>query len=518
LEPLQAAFPFDVRQHGYQIEFLRRGAVGSVLTIPYDDLDARQAGSAARSRLLTQIKNDVQLPRKLTIQYLDPIREYDVGSQYAERPSSTAVNEENFDLPLALSAAEAAGKAETLLFLRWLERDEVKFTVPEMVYSAIEAGDVITVESPDGNRDLRITGINTTADGVMEITATPYRQGLFTPGALGAEGLSNGQTVIYRVGPTLLTLLDLPHIESVQDLPGFVVAACGTNPDWGGGTLLQNKDGGAGDYESLLALSAPGVTLGFTTDPLNTPVDTRVIDLASVLYVTVENGELSSVTRSALLSGSNLFAYGEDGRWEVIGVGNCTLVSGSDYVLTDFLRGRYGTEWAISQHLAGDRLVALDTNDLSFLQLTLSAIGAQWLYKAVTDGLTEDTAGARQWVYRGVAFKPFSPVLLNGYRNPATGDWDLTWVRRTRSHIKWISSTPPPLGEDVEQYRVDVYTDSGYGTWKRSISSTTPSITYTSAQQGTDFGGNQTTLYLKIYQLSAAVGDGTPLTTSITRL
>lgn len=517
LGPLQAAFPFDVRQHGYKIEFLRRGAVGSVMTIPYDDLDARPAGSAAKSHLLTQTKTDFQLPRKLTIQYLDSIREYDVGSQYAERPSSTAVNEENFDLPLVLSASEAAGKAETLLFLRWLERDEIKFTVPEMIYSALEAGDVITVESPIGNRDLRISGINTSADGVMEITAIPYRQGLFTPGALGVESLSNGQTTIYRVGPTLLTLLDLPHIESIQDLPGFVVAACGTNPAWRGGTLLQNKDGGAGDYKSLLALSAPGVTLGFTTDPLNAAVDTRVVDLSSVLYVTIENGTLASVTRAALLSGSNLFAYGEDGRWEVIGVGNCDLVSGSDYVLTDFLRGRYGTEWAIAQHLAGDRLVALDTNDLSFLQLTLSAIGAPWLYKAVTTGLTLDSAAARQWVYRGVAFKPLSPVLLNGYRSLVTGDWDLTWVRRTRSHVKWISSTPPPLGEDSEQYRVDIYTDSGNGTWKRSISSTTPAITYTSAEQGTDFGGDQTTLYLKIYQLSATVGDGTPLTTSITR-
>ena len=74
-----------------------------------------------------------------------------------------------------------------------------------------------------------------------------------------------------------------------------------------------------------------------------------------------------------------------------------------------------------------------------------------------------------------------------------------------------------PLGESFEQYLVEVYTDLGYGTKVREITVTTPAVTYTSAQQGTDFGGDQTTLYLKIYQMSAAVGAGIPLTTSITR-
>ena len=38
-----------------------------------------------------------------------------------------------------------------------------------------------------------------------------------------------------------------------------------------------------------------------------------------------------------------------------------------------------------------------------------------------------------------------------------------------------------------------------------------------SAQQVADFGSNQATLYVKVYQLSANVGRGNPLTTSITR-
>lgn len=518
LEPLQAAFPFDVRQHGYKIEFLRRGAVGSVMTIPYDDLDARTAGAEPGARITQKIKNDAALPKRLSIQYLDPLREYDVGSQYAERPSSTAVNEEKFDLPMVLSATDAAGKCETLLYLAWLERTEVRFTLPEMVYAALEPGDVVTVESPDGDMILHLTSINTTANGVMEIVGNPYRQELFTPGALGADSLSNGETKIYAVGPAILQMLDLPHIETIQDVPGFVVAAAGTNPVWPGGTLLRARDMGVDGYKSALDLAAPGPVMAVANNALNTTVDTRVVDTASLLYVSLLSwGEYSSVSRTAMMNGDNLFAYGAHARWEIISVANCVAQNETEYYLTDFLRGRFGTEWAIPQHLEGDLLIPLDTSNLTFLQLTLDYIGVPWVYKAVTDGLSADATAARSYTYRGVAFKPISPVLLNGYRNPGTGDWDLTWVRRSRSHVRWITSVAYPLGEASEEYRIEFYTDLGYGTKVREITITSPAVTYTSAQQGTDFGGDQTTLYVKIFQISAAVGDGTPLTTSITR-
>ena len=62
-----------------------------------------------------------------------------------------------------------------------------------------------------------------------------------------------------------------------------------------------------------------------------------------------------------------------------------------------------------------------------------------------------------------------------------------------------------------------MFSDGTYTTIKRTISSTAPAAVYTSADQTTDFGSNQATLYLKIYQMSATVGRGYPLTQSITR-
>jgi hypothetical protein len=71
-----------------------------------------------------------------------------------------------------------------------------------------------------------------------------------------------------------------------------------------------------------------------------------------------------------------------------------------------------------------------------------------------------------------------------------------------------------PLGETTESYEVEVW-DSGYTTLKRTLTASTPTVTYTSANQVTDFGSNQATLYLKIYQLSAIVGRGNALTVSV---
>jgi hypothetical protein len=75
----------------------------------------------------------------------------------------------------------------------------------------------------------------------------------------------------------------------------------------------------------------------------------------------------------------------------------------------------------------------------------------------------------------------------------------------------------PTLAEASESYQIDVYADGTYATVKRTITASAPSCVYTSIDQVSDFGANQATLYLKLTQISATVGRGYPLTTSITR-
>jgi hypothetical protein len=64
----------------------------SVVTIPAGDLDARGAGHEPGVQITTSREMDSQLPRRVTVQHLDYDREYNAGTQYAERLNTAAIN------------------------------------------------------------------------------------------------------------------------------------------------------------------------------------------------------------------------------------------------------------------------------------------------------------------------------------------------------------------------------------------------------------------------------------------
>jgi hypothetical protein len=64
-----------------------------------------------------------------------------------------------------------------------------------------------------------------------------------------------------------------------------------------------------------------------------------------------------------------------------------------------------------------------------------------------------------------------------------------------------------PLAEETERYEVDILDGT---TVKRTLATTTPSATYTAADQTADFGAPQSLVSLRAYQLSTVFGRGTP--------
>lgn len=514
LEPLQMAYPFDVRQTGYKIEFLRRPQ-SSVASIPAADLGAHPAGQEVGVLWTESTEVDSQLARTLRVQYLDSAREYNLATQSAERLNTTATNEITIDLALVLSAREAAGLAETLLYTQWLERHTVSFSIPAALYAALEPSDVVTVTTASGSYSVRLTAIHYTSNGLLECSGKFNSALHYTPVAQGASSLVGGPTIIYPLGPTWYVLLDLPRVHAAQDQSGLLVVAYGTNSAWPGGVLMTTVDGGV-TYQSIADLDPPGGTVGVAMNSIGA-VESRLVDSASALQVALTSGDLESVSHSLLLAGANHFAYGTDGRWEIIGARTVTLEADGSYTLQDLLRGRYGTEWAMGLHTAGDAVVLLSPNDLSFLGLELGAIGQQRSYRAITYERSIDTDSDFQQTYRGVNLQPLAPVYLTGDRNPSTGDWSLSCLRRARSGGEWRDYVDIPA-DPTETYEFDVYADSSYSSVLRTLSASVPTVAYSSAQQGTDFGSDQLTLYLRIYALSSIVGRGPALTTSITRI
>lgn len=512
LEPLQSSWPFDVVQRGYKIWFLVRGG-SAVATIAAADLDARQAGASPGVQITTSREIDSQMPRRVLVKHLDYDREYDTGAQYDERLNTIAIHEVVLDLPIVLTSGEAAGKAQVLLYLAWLERTDVSFSLPG-TYGALETADVVNLVTPEGTISLRLTEISYTSDGRLECKAKPNVAAVYTPTAPGVAGAVSGPVTIVPVGNASYQLLDVPLMLDAQADGCALLGMCGVKTGWKGGALYMSSDAGA-TWTDLLDVDPPGATMGTATNSIGS-VEHRIKDAASVLSVTLTQGTLASISESALFSGGNHFAYGVDGRWEIIAAQTCTLVSGSNYTLSDLLRGRYGTEQYMGSHSAGDAVVLLDTSSISLLSLSTAIIGQSRLYRGITSGRDISTDGNRAFTYQGINLKPLSPIALTGNRD-ASNDWALSWIRRTRTGGEWRDYVDAMLGETSEAYQVDIFSDGTYTTVKRTLSVTSPAAAYTSADQTTDFGSNQGTLYLKIYQLSATVGRGYPLTQSITR-
>lgn len=507
---LQGSWPFDVVQSGYKIKFKHRGG-SSVVTIPVSKLDARGVGQAPGVQVTNSREMDSVLPKKVSISYFDVDREYDTGEQYAERLNTPSVNITSLQMAIVMSADEAAKKAEVLLYMYWLERYDVSFNLPPE-YDGLEPSDVITITGENSIYELRLTSINYTSDGRLECTAKYNNAAVYTSTAQGSTGKSTGQVIILA-GPTQYELLDIPLLDDALDTAGFPVAMAGYLDGWPGGALMRSDDGQT--WTNILGFTRPGSTMGTASNFLSAHPGT-MIDTASALTVRM-NQSLYSVTELQMLNGANYFAYGLDDRWEIIAARNCDEQLDGTYILTNLLRGRYGTEWATGLHAANDRIVALNSNTLQFAATNINTIGMDRSYRGITVGDNLDSDSDKVFSYDAVNLECLSPVYLNGSIDPTTDDWSLDWTRRTRVGGALRDYVDVPLGEDTEAYEVDVFSTSGYATVKRTILVTSASATYSSADQVTDFGSNQRTLYLKVYQMSATVGRGYPLIQSITR-
>jgi hypothetical protein len=242
---------------------------------------------------------------------------------------------------------------------------------------------------------------------------------------------------------------------------------------------------------------------------------TDYFDLVNTLRVKLYSGELVSVSEDTLLSGrANALAIKNgDGDWEILQFRDATLVSAGVYDLTGLLRGRLGTEHAMrSPVAAGARVVVLD-GSIAQIQAALSERGVARFYKWGPSSLDPSDAAWQQETFtaRCVGLMPWSPVHVTGARN-GDGDLSIAWVRRTRFGGVWTDGTDVPLNEESERYEIDVLDGEDV---IRTISTNSPAATYTAAQQAADFGSAQSSIAIKVYQISATVGRGWPAAASL---
>ena len=497
IEPLQRAFFFDAIESDAKIVFRPRGGA-SVATIDADDLAAASAGDALPDDLAMTRQQEPELPAAVSVIYIDKDADYQQNTQQAQRITTLSRQQTGVELAIAMTADRARAIAETLMYDAWTQRQKYTFRTSRE-YAAIEPGDVVSIVRSGTTHTLRIQRKVESRSGVIEWQAVAEEASVYTQSATGGAGPESDDTV--RATPsTILVPLDIACLRDQDSDLAFYVAACGSADGWPGAVVYRSADSGASYDESIAIVDE--ATIGYTVNVLaNYTGSPHMFDQSTLLTVSLFSGALSSATEEAVLNGANFLAIG----YEILQFKSAVLISPLTYQLSGLLRGRRGTEWAISSHSAsGERVVLLTPSTLSRITSDLTAAR---LYKPVTIGRAVEETAAQSIQYFGGNLAPFAPVHLGGGRD-ASNNMTINWLRRSRVGVDLPWNYDPPLGETSQLYDVEVW-NTAFTTLRRTFASVvTTTVSYTAAQQSGDSGGLLSSYGVRVYQRSAITGRG----------
>lgn len=509
LDMLASCYFFDIVLSD-KLYFRARGGA-SALTLPYADLGIAVTGSELPDPLPLTQAAELEVPAQVALTYNNLDSDYQTDTQYSDRLLSGQESISNVQVPMGFSASEAKQIVDKMLADQaWRLRTTIALGIQ---YTALEPTDVITATGDNGsNYRLRLLK-RTEADGVLTFDAVIDDATVLTQAGTTSAGIA-GQTTVSALPNTALELLDIPMLSDTENLAGIYVAVTGSTTDWTLGALYESVDGTTYALDSTItdqaAIGTCNTTLGdWTGGNIFDDVNTVTVNVGAIQT-------LSSYSRDAVLTGAApAYVIGS----EIVYALNATLISPGVYTLSGFLRGRRGTDWASTGHVAAERVVELlPTGDgIRFVPLNAVDLGALRYFKAVSAGQLLSAATAKTLTPGGITLKPFAPV--NARVNRDAADHIITWQRRTRLSNRLVGSLPisAPLGEATEAYEVDIFASSGAATAGgpvlRTITATVQTCPYTSAQRTTD-GTGSTVVYMRVYQISAAVGRGYPLITS----
>jgi hypothetical protein len=283
----------------------------------------------------------------------------------------------------------------------------------------------------------------------------------------------------------------------------------------GGLSLAFLMDSPDGNIYTQVGASSIEPTWGHATNAIGVVPDDAVWvqDNTNTLNVLLRNEgtTLSSVTFEQMITGTtNAFALRHaNGDVELMKFQTVVDEGDGTFTLSGLLRGRRGTEGFMAGHSSGDLFVMLGsggnigTNDLGNLNVDR-------FFKVINNGQNLSEVDPAIEANPGYDLTPYAPVWVESDGALWGNDIEFSWTRRTRVGGALKDSTGTiPVSEDTEEYEVEIFDGA---TLERTFTGlTTPTVTYTSAQQTADaWSGTPTEVSVIVYQISAQVGRGFP--------
>jgi hypothetical protein len=545
IAPLSFAYLFDATESDGKLKFITRGG-SAVRTIPQNDLGARRSGDGKgeSSALVTQRIQEVELPERVDVRYMDFERDYGENNQQASRhrhPNATMESGSNQqqDLPIVMTADNAKKAAVAQMFNAWANRLAYEWSVG-IRHIDLDPTDIVNVTTEEaGTVEHRIDRMELGDSYVNKMSSAGNDTEVFTVIASGESAPVAGQA-ISSPGRTEGFILDIPLLLDKhapgQITTGIYMAFGALRETWAGGMATRSLNGNAGPFENF-ETSAGASPWGYlkndiatvsnevwdisTNQPTVYPRELTTWDEDTVITVSMVDGidDLQSLTFQEVMDGRNAMVIQDVGADpEIVQYTSVTDIGGGDVELTGLIRGRRGTEEVGIQvgHPAGSRVVFLDNELTTRKSLELSEIGLVEFFRFKSLGEPFESFTLRSFTPAGVDLMPYpvNPVVVSVPPGATrTGNVTVTWSRRTRvgGNDAFLDGEPDvPLGESVEAYEVDLIhkTTGDISTTKYTTSDST-GVTFTSAERSTaGYPTAAEAFTVVIYQMSAIASIG----------
>lgn len=496
LEQLASAYYFGCTSDS-KLKFVVRGGA-SAATVPYADL-AAGVGQAADEPIGLTRGNDREIPRKIALTYSNWNADHEQGTVTGDRGSGSETQVDTAELALVLTPSEAQVIADAWAMDRRAAGTTLRPSLTDY-YAKLEPTDVFTVTDSDGTTyRARIVAEDYAVVKALECVLDDAS--VFTQPGLASD-YTTPTISIALPSDTTLRLMDIPLLRDADNDAGYYYAVARTAPtgSWAGATVSESADGTT--YAQVATVTSETV-MGTATTTLAAWTGGNVVDTRNSVTISI-NGTAASYTDDQVLAATaRAWLIGD----EILIARTATLVSPGIYTLTNLLRYLRGTEWAV--HASGERVVALDSTTLRRGPRDAGQLGIAYTFKAPTFGRSRDAAAAQSFTDTGEALRPFSPADVEVTRD-SSNNATITLRRRTRlSHRFLAAGIDTPLGESIEAYSIDVYSDGTYTTVVRTLTAVGTNVAgYSAANQTSDGLTPGATLYLAAYQTSTVVGRG----------
>jgi hypothetical protein len=369
------------------------------------------------------------------LRYYDPALDYQPGTQRSWG-QALAGQPKTIEVPATMSAQTAARYVQqTARDANW-SRETLNWRCAELNPS-VAPGTLVNAYGLPGtwrvtDWEWSDTGIQLGLERVAPVTST---NGNSDPGRANVA-------VDQTVSPTTMVAYELPWDgQGNGDTPIIQAALSSSGSGWTGAAIYVDQ--GSGNLTWLAASGRRRSITGTAVSVLGA-ASSLLIDRQSlvIVHLTGTDMALTSASVEQLVMGANRALLGD----EIIQFAKATELGSGVWQLSGLMRGRGGTESAITTHQSGEAFVLLDTTPIT-LDSTQMHGATNLAAMGLADRDPVETT-IRCQVYSQRPWAPVHPTAQDGQ----DGSLTLSWTRRSRGGWAWVDGIDMPLQEQSEVY------------------------------------------------------------------